>query len=182
MGLNNEVVYDLVTVNHTASIDSYHGGTSDFSGAYDLNEILQLSSSNTNVLDVGVTGKPLWHSTTGASLSTTVTAKVLNAVNATLTSSATVSVNPAPIRQLVKVQIFPRNRKYTLNSPSTSEYYFMLAFYDDETVVDVSSQATWSTDGGSTGAYFNTQDPGTPNLLATFGGQTDTTGLEVLSN
>lgn len=69
-------------------------------------------------------------------------------------------------RRLTQVQMFPRNREYFLTSAtSTTEQYYCLAFYSDDTVEDVTSQATWSAVDNSTGqpvsgTFFSSQAGG----------------------
>ena len=62
--------------------------------------------------------------------------------------------------------MFPRNREYFLTSvASRDEQYCCLAFYSDDTVEDVTNQATWSAVDESTGlpvagASFSSQANG----------------------
>ena len=54
-------------------------------------------------------------------------------------------MNP-PARDLVGIQIFPRNRFYQVvsGSPKKAEQYYCLAFYSDNTSEDVTDQVVWT--------------------------------------
>jgi hypothetical protein len=102
-----------------------------------------------------------------------------------------------PVRSLVDIQVFPRNKEYDMTVVTgQNDKYYCLAYYSDNTVVDVTSTAVFSvtTSSGATpsSAHFSTtvlnelviNNSATENLLiqATFGGQTDSPTALVYNN
>ncbi len=98
----------------------------------------------------------------------------------TQTTNSTIEAPDSGNLELVQVQMFPRNCEYILTSiPSTSEQYYCLAFYSDDTVEDVTSSATWTLVDDETGQPVSV-DPNTGQAPARF--STQTNGLLILDD
>lgn len=194
MGTNNEDRRNYPVQTYTQAIDSFPGGSNDHSGPYDLMEMISFVSQSP-LLTIGSTGKLLWHVDDVAARTVTVNATMNSATGTQLTASGTINSTPAA-RQITKVQVWPRNRYYSvIGGKTTDESYYCLAYYDDNTIADVTGQVTWSTNSPNAGVTFSNQQAndlkidGTLNpaqfvdITATLPGTTfsDTTGIEVVS-
>jgi hypothetical protein len=194
MGTNNEDSRKYALETYTQNVDSFHGGSNDHSGPYDLLEMISFESESA-LLTIGATGKLLWHVDDMAARTVTVDATMNSSSGAQLTAKGTVTDTP-PARQITSIQIWPRNRYYSvIGGKTTDESYYCLAYYDDNTIADITGQVTWSTNSPNNGVEFSSQQANDlkidgsmnpaqfVNITATLGGTafTDTTGIEVVS-
>lgn len=194
MGTNNEDSRDYQEKTYTQNVDTFHGGSNDYAGPYDLLAMISFQSQSQTLLTVGATGKLLWHVDSVAQHTVNVQATMNSTSGAQLTATGSVTATP-PARQIKNIQIWPRNRYYTVIGTTAQESYYCMAFYDDNTIADVTSQVTWSINSPNAGVTFSTQQSnllkldGTlnpaqfVNISASLNGTSfkDTTGIEVIS-
>lgn len=175
-----------------------HGGTTaDFSGDVNLNELIAFSSGNPAKVGIGVNAKLFWHND-ASSLAANIpfTASALNTLGQTISGSGTLVVNPTPVRSLRAIQIFGRNKRYDMTATTANnDLYYCLAYYDDNTVQDVTASTIWSValQGGGTpsAAHFSSSSPNelvvsnaateTLTITATFQGPNNQQGTDSCS-
>lgn len=132
------------------TIESYPSGTN-----FPLQAPLNLANflafgTDSSELGVDVEGNPLHHTNAQfTNVSYNFSVRSSNPTGTSLTTSAQ-RTDQIPARQLTDISVAPRNRIY----PTTGgkELYHCLAYFDDDTVSDVTSLATWKVDDASSGA------------------------------
>lgn len=150
MGTGNDTSYDLPSASYSQTVDSYSGGDYNFSAPYDLQEVIDYQSADDSIVSIGVTGQALWHVTSTAPQTVGVTATV-RSTNGTQ-YSATGTVDSPTAKQLVSVQIFPRNvlmQSDTGKNMGAEQTFYLVGFYNDNTIADLTSSATWSIDSSA---------------------------------
>jgi len=162
MGVNNDASESFVSRTYRASLATYTGQPGSSNVALnDLSDLVWFTSSNESLVSVSPNGRMYWHVDSPGNQSVQFTAHVSDGDGNEKTFDFTVTENP-PLRQLQAVQIYPRNRIYTVpnGNPSAQEKYYCIAYYSDNTVEDVSDQVTWNLVVDSTGA------PADPNVAS----------------
>ena len=155
--------YDSASAN--ISFPTYNGPANAYTEVNTRNRLVSFGSSN-NELEVTSSGLLRWRAGGVAGFNLALDAFIYDTRGESRTFSQTIYTAVSSPRKLVQIQMFPRNREYFLTSvASRDEQYCCLAFYSDDTVEDVTNQATWSAVDESTGlpvagASFSSQANG----------------------
>lgn len=140
---SNSASYSLSTQAPTGSNQTLNNGVPN-----ELQELVSFTrpDSQQGLLTVLPNGKVLWHVTSSTSQTASITAAARSAQNLLRQVTSSVTASAPPARTLLQVQLFPRNRIYTVpvGNPTATEQYSALAFYSDNTVQDVTSTATFT--------------------------------------
>ncbi|MFA5503776.1 MAG: hypothetical protein WC314_04445 [Vulcanimicrobiota bacterium] len=154
LGASNDVTWTLPVRNYIHRLLTYSGeaGSADVE-LVDFSDLVWFTSSNEDIASVTPNGRMYWHVDDSQIQNLDFTAHVYDASGNEKSYTFTVNEYP-PVRQLTAVQIYPRNRTYSVpaGSPSVQEKYYCIAYYSDNTVKDVSSEVTWELVTNDTGA------------------------------
>lgn len=153
MGANNNASESFTKRTYTQNLNTYLGTAGSSSAALlDFSDLVWFTSSNENVVSVTPNGRMYWHVDNSDTQAVRFTAHVSDAGGNEKSFDFTVTENP-PVRQLVAIQVYPRNRTYSVpNGNQVQEKYYCLAYYSDNTVADVSNEVTWTLVEDATGA------------------------------
>lgn len=147
------------------SFPTYNGPANAYTEINTRNQLVSFRSNNDKV-DLGPSGRVRWRADGHGAFDLNLSAFIYGTSGVAQETQSQISTPVSRERKLVQVQMFPRNREYFLTStPSTDEQYHCVAFYSDDTVEDVTNQATWTAVDSSTGqpvagASFSTQANG----------------------
>lgn len=146
MGVNNDASVSLPTRTYTQYLNTY-SGTAGSNGVYllDFSDLVWFTSSDDKLVSVTAHGRMSWHVDSSAVQHADLTAHVFGGDGEEKTHKFTVTEAP-PTRQLTAVQIYPRNRTYSVpqGSAAVQERYYCVAYYSDNTIEDVSDKVSWS--------------------------------------